>query len=253
MLFDHGADAVTSFILGIQVLELIQLTNANFKVLTMFGMLALTYFCAMWAQYSTGVFKLGVVNPVDEGLPGYAIFALSCIFIPYQFWNTQHIFGTYNMELMTVLWVLMIPTAYFLSYRNYSEATRPLADINRVLLLPLSYAVVFLALFFSAKCPFEEAQWPLYYALMFSWARNMIQIQLCEVVKQEYKPFNIGSLSFIIASLAYLFLDVDPNHYFWGLAIFSGLVFLEFVVSVIRQLAQILEIEVFSIAKINKE
>lgn len=47
----------------------------------------LVYFSAMWSQYSTGHFRLGRVNPVDEGLPGYAIAAIANIFLPNNFWN----------------------------------------------------------------------------------------------------------------------------------------------------------------------
>ena len=62
----------------------------------LFGMVMMCYFCAMWAQYSTGVFKLGVVNPVDDGLPSYALFALISIFIPYTWWNTEFLFANLN-------------------------------------------------------------------------------------------------------------------------------------------------------------
>ena len=62
----------------------------------LFGMVMMCYFCAMWAQYSTGVFKLGVVNPVADGLPSYALFALIAIFIPYTWWNTEFLFANLN-------------------------------------------------------------------------------------------------------------------------------------------------------------
>ena len=93
--------------------------------------------------------------------------------------------------------------------------------------------------------------WPFYYCLMFSWARNMIQIQLCFVTKQVYSPFNAGSLVFLISSLLYLFIDVKANTYFWIAALILGIVFMEFVVSVVRQSAKVLNISVFSIAKTN--
>ena len=88
---------------------------------------------------------------------------------------------------------------------------------------------------------------------MFSWARNMIQLQLCAVVNQKYNPFNLGTLGFILPSLVFPFLGVSPHTYFWGLAFISCVIFLEFVVSVVRQSADILGIRVFSIAKANKE
>jgi hypothetical protein len=93
--------------------------------------------------------------------------------------------------------------------------------------------------------------WPFYYCLMFSWARNMIQIQLCFVTKQVYSPFNTGSLVFLISSLLYLFIDIKANTYFWIAALVLGIVFMEFVVSVVRQSAKVLNINIFSITKTN--
>lgn len=87
MLFDHGADAVISFLLGIQVLEVMQVESVTIKVFSISCMVMVVYFCALWSQYSIGFFRLGIVNPVDEGLPSYALFAIINIFVPYTFWN----------------------------------------------------------------------------------------------------------------------------------------------------------------------
>jgi hypothetical protein len=36
---------------------------------------------------------------------------------------------------------------------------------------------------------------------MFTWSRNMIELQLCFVTKQNYQPFNFGTLSFLAVCL----------------------------------------------------
>jgi hypothetical protein len=54
----------------------------------------------------------------------------------------------------------------------------------------------------------------------------MIEIQVYFVTRQTYNPFNYGTLSFIIPSIAFLFLDFDPNFYFWAVALLDGIVFL---------------------------
>ena len=87
MLFDHGCDSVSSFLISLQVMEILQITCGTQKVVMLGSMVMLTYFSAIWAQYSTGAFQLGVINPVDEGLPAYALFALFSIFIPHCLWN----------------------------------------------------------------------------------------------------------------------------------------------------------------------
>ena len=40
---------------------------------------------------------------------------------------------------------------YYMVYKNYKDAIRPISEVNQVLLLPFSYAVAILALFYSEK------------------------------------------------------------------------------------------------------
>jgi hypothetical protein len=65
MLFDHGTDSIAAFFMAIQFLTIIQIKNENIFVLVNFVFVMLIFFSALWNQYSTGVFKLGRVNPVD--------------------------------------------------------------------------------------------------------------------------------------------------------------------------------------------
>lgn len=75
----------------------------------------------------------------------------------------------------------------------------------------------------------------------------MIEIQLYYVTKQKYNPFNVGTLGFVLPSLGYLLTDLPPNAYFWGVTGLTAFIFMEFVISVIRQSSNILNIRVFSI------
>lgn len=65
MLFDHGTDALASFLIAIQVLDILQIHSGILRILSIFGLVMTVYFCAMWSQYSTGFFRLGLINPVD--------------------------------------------------------------------------------------------------------------------------------------------------------------------------------------------
>lgn len=65
MLFDHGTDAVASFLISMQVIEFIRIDDPFHRVMVVFVFVMLVYFSAMWAQYSTGHFRLGRINPVD--------------------------------------------------------------------------------------------------------------------------------------------------------------------------------------------
>lgn len=65
MLFDHGTDAVASFMITVQVTDLLDLQGSTERVGVIFVYTMLTFFSAMWAQYGTGFFRLGEINPVD--------------------------------------------------------------------------------------------------------------------------------------------------------------------------------------------
>lgn len=81
----------------------------------------------------------------------------------------------------------------------------------------------------------------------------MIEIQVYFVTKQPFNPFNLGTLSFAIPALIFLFVDVDPSKYFTVATVVAFLVFLEFVVSIFRQGSKILGIYVFKLGKREKE
>lgn len=93
---------------------------------------------------------------------------------------------------------------------------------------------------------------PLCYVLMFTWSRNMIEIQVYFVTKQAFNPFNYGTLTFLISSAVFLFTNFNANTYFWTVVLISAIVFFEFVVSVLLHGSKILGIHVFLLKKRSK-
>lgn len=108
MLFDHGVDSVCSFLLTLQFLEIIRVRDFNIIIFAIFTFIMAPFFCYLWNQYSTGVFKLARVNPVDEGLPTLALSALLFIFISSEGFDEFHIFAPLNVEIMSCLSIVLI-------------------------------------------------------------------------------------------------------------------------------------------------
>lgn len=96
MLFDHGVDSLCSFMLTLQFLEIIRIKDYNVIIVAVFVFVMMVFFSALWNQYSTGVFKLGRVNPVDEGLPVLALSALMFIFVPTDGFGKFNFFASLN-------------------------------------------------------------------------------------------------------------------------------------------------------------
>ena len=139
----------------------------------------------------------------------------------------------------------------------FKKAIRPRNEVVEVLLLYISTGVVLLVLYLFDTEIYSKIFFPFYYALMFFWARNMILMQLQFITKQKYRIFNRGTNTFVFFTMFYVivgrFLPCSTETYFWLFCVVQGLVFMEFVVSVLREGAEILEINVFAIGRKKKE
>jgi hypothetical protein len=107
MLFDHGVDSLVSFMLTLQFLEIIRVKNYNIIIPAVFIFIMSIFFSALWNQYSTGVFRLGRINPVDEGLPTLALTAVLFIFVSSEGFDQFHIFAPLNQEILTGMGVIL--------------------------------------------------------------------------------------------------------------------------------------------------
>lgn len=107
MLFDHGVDSLVSFMLTLQFLEIIRLKNFNIIIPVVFIFIMATFFSALWNQYSTGVFRLGRINPVDEGLPALALTAVLFIFVSSEGFDQYHIFAPLNQEILAGMCLIL--------------------------------------------------------------------------------------------------------------------------------------------------
>lgn len=148
-----------------------------------------------------------------------------------------------------MLAVLLVLIIYYMVRDNFKNAVRSAEDIKRALLLPASYAAMLVLLKVMRPEVFVEAAQPLCYVLMFTWSRNMIEIQVYFVTKQVFNPFNYGTVTFLASAALFLLTPIAPLPYFWAVVLISALVFFEFVISVLLQGSKLLGIYVFSLEK----
>ena len=104
MLFDHGADAITAVLFGIQIVVLFGITSEDLSIILVVYFVLYPNFAGLWNQYSIRHFNLDRINPIDEGLPTFSLFALGGAFVNYfEFFNTHHIWFTWNKEILIVI------------------------------------------------------------------------------------------------------------------------------------------------------
>lgn len=65
MLFDHGADAITAVLFGIQLIVLFGVTSHNLCIFMVVHFVLYPNFAGIWNQYSIGHFNLDRINPID--------------------------------------------------------------------------------------------------------------------------------------------------------------------------------------------
>ena len=138
--------------------------------------------------------------------------------------------------MLVGMYALEVLVLFHMSRYNFTRNVRPHRDITRALFLPLSYIVCLTFLSVVHPVLFEEAYYPLMYLMMFTWSRNMIQIQLCCVTQQQFDPFNIGTLFFVLTSIVASFVHHEwLNAYYWATVGVSLVIFGEFIYSLFSQ------------------
>jgi hypothetical protein len=114
MLFDHGSDCISSFMIGVCVLKILAMTDKTMIIFVVITHVLSVFFAAMWNQFHTFSFELGKINPVDDGIPAVAILAISNCFIDNTFWNSNFVVKTINIDITIFLLVPLISNFMFI-------------------------------------------------------------------------------------------------------------------------------------------
>lgn len=65
MLFDHGCDAISSMLVGLQFLKIIQAQDIELSFYAIVGLIMIPNFIMIWTQYGIGAFHFDAINPID--------------------------------------------------------------------------------------------------------------------------------------------------------------------------------------------
>lgn len=95
MLFDHGCDAMSCFLLAFSVVRIMMITNEKLLLFGIFLAVLMTFYMSVWAQYhSKGVmhlgnssFNSGKINAVDDGIPLIYFLGFFSAIVGSTFWT----------------------------------------------------------------------------------------------------------------------------------------------------------------------
>lgn len=252
MLFDHGADALTGLLFALQICSIIQMRDGEHCIYYIAIIIMVPNFAGLWMQYSVGEFKLDRINPIDEGLPTYAIFAILSGIFQWHFWNDFHIWNTYNEEFLSVFSVVVVIIIANMCKNILKESKRGRADVLSKLWLPVILVASLLAVKLSG-CDFiyREHFYPFFYTLVFFWGRSMMLMQVSHVANQVFPVLNRGTLFYVVALGGFIAfhsqIGSHAHSYLLAMCIIQGLLLGEFIWSFLNQAKQILGIQLFSI------
>ena len=89
--------------IGVSVLRILAITDKAMVVFIVITHVLSVFFTAMWNQFHTFNFELGMINPVDDGIPTVALLAISNCFIDSTVWNSNFAVGTANVDFLMFL------------------------------------------------------------------------------------------------------------------------------------------------------
>ncbi|KAI0978896.1 hypothetical protein GJ496_004912 [Pomphorhynchus laevis] len=106
-LFDHGCDAITCVIIGLQALVVVQAGRDPWIMFTGYFTVIATYYCAHWQTYVTGRLRFGYLD-VTEAQVSLIIVYITCFIWQNNYWNFEIGSDEFSITLRSLFATLLI-------------------------------------------------------------------------------------------------------------------------------------------------
>ncbi|CAD8205777.1 unnamed protein product [Paramecium octaurelia] len=262
MLMDHGSDCTAAWITGQLYLSAFKIAFTPFSMLTAIGVGFGGFFFGVYCQQHTGVFQLGVINGVDEGLPVIQLFFLITALNSSDFWLNQiEIFNGITLQYNTILLLITIVactiTIAQFCYLVFKLMNWNIIKILNSLHLPIAVVFTFMSLIYLSPTNVLSKWFHLYMLTIgLQWSKIINIWQLAIITKENFNQFSFTwsiTLGAIIINLYSHYFTSDGLCYFdevkliFTLLAFSLLSYFHCILSIVTQLCEILDIHAFSI------
>jgi ethanolaminephosphotransferase len=259
LLFDHGCDAMNTFVTGLNIFAIAQLGNSMYSLIG-YIIAFVIYYLFNWEQYYVESLDLPWFNGPNEGLVGIAgLFVVSGIFGT-QMWFRQ-VHGVYGYQLVVIIFsALAVPTVISNFWTVYKKVTHRFCSTLPYLIVVLYLvATMLIAYYLSVTDVVSTTCRYLIYFIGFSHAKLVGILQACHCSHVEFNqwrlsiliPATLFNINIIIGSiLGHEFINEEI--FVYAIAGFSFLAYMHFVLNIISQMTRVLNIRVFKITN-NKE
>ncbi|EAR92829.1 CDP-alcohol phosphatidyltransferase (macronuclear) [Tetrahymena thermophila SB210] len=254
MLFDHGCDSVVTWMFGMCVANAFHISDKRLIYWAVLILALIPFYTAQWSQYHVGVFKLGRINAIDEGLIlVQLVFLISAIF-GQQIWRTE---GPFGLEIGSffILIVSIMGCGQFFQFiiDTYIECKKQkksfistLESLLCVVLLLITHSVVY------AYTDVYQHKYLLvlyFYGISLGWSKVTSHIQIAHITKEKYNQWRV---SFILSCLALISMGIFglqqyQTYIICGVLINSFVCYCHLVYEVTNTMADVLKIKIFRI------
>jgi len=254
LLFDHGCDALNTFISGLSMFTVFQMGNTPLAVLA-FMIAMVPFFMATWEEYYVEGLHLPVINGPNEGLVGLIFLYIVSGIFGTEIW-TKHIGPIQVNVLLLFGFSIMAIATIFTNIMNVKNKTPERFNHAIFNLTTLIFMVVtMLAVCYMSPTNIITRHARIFiYFVGFAFGKLVGCLQATHVAHDEFKQFRRS----ILFPFTLVFLNTIYG-YFNGTALFDEDVLLyfcllislaayaHFVVTVIPQFCKALRIYVFKI------
>jgi len=256
LLFDHGCDAMNTFISGLTLFTVVQL-DINCSPALAYIMPMNAFFFATWEEYYVDGLHLPVINGANEGIVMVIfMFVISGIFGT-QIWLKE--LGPYTLNQYVVIAFIFMSVVTILGniYNVYKHDRSKIKDSLGKLIIILYIDVTILIVHFLSKSKLADSHSRLLiYFVGFCFAKLVGHLQMAHVSHEEFQQFRRS----IIFSCTLLNTYIILNHFtdsnliaeeklLMGCVIYSLIVYLHFAFSAIHQFCTVLKIYAFKLGK----
>lgn len=257
MLYDHGLDSVSGWVMAINLAAVIKLGNSFPGYLALIGIPVLGFYFTTWEEYHLGVMNFGFINPVDEGIPVMnSIMIFSGIVGP-DWWIGEGFFGLKRNELLVIAISISCAAAIVTNiFRVYKHTKNFQLTFDKIKVALFFYACVFIVGFYSPSDIVSRRMRSLIMCFGFAFSKVIVHIQLAHCGEEDFsqwrKSFMLTSLFLIVNTVTGAVLGKCPvdEDLALNVAIAINLfAVVHYFLSMTWQLTRVLDIKVFSIKK----
>jgi len=262
LLFDHGCDAMNTFITGLSIFTVAQLGNSNYTIYaTMIGMT--TFYLATWEEFYVESLNLPIINGANEGIViMIAIYIASAIGGP-GIWT--HSFGPLKAnELIVISFAVMsfvTITSNMVTVYKKDPKRFPTAIFNLISILYIDFTMWVLASYTQLVSDETNGGTRLIvYVGGFSFAKLVGHLQACHVAHENFQQFRKSTVLILTILNVHTLIAFYLEWQIWeemevvlGCLALTLISYIYFVVSIISQFCRALRIYAFKLGSRDVE